>query len=374
MAQIFKRSNHWSARIRWYDSDGKRHSKSQDGFTTKALAKQWALEKQMALNNGLDISKTISLTDYYWEWVKTYKEPKLSSKTLNRYNNVGKRLESYFNKTNIKEIKRTHYQKFINQYGSNHAPSSVKKLNSIIRSCVKSAILDDYITKDFTQNISLTADKDRSLNVEYPNIKEIKQILNQTINGITNRRYTSRYMIVTAIYTGMRKEEIQALTWNDIDFIHHIINIDKAWKETKDKGETDEHFKTHRFKPTKNESSVRKIKVNQKLLQLLHRLKINAPSNLVFMNQFGTIPTSGPLNEKLHEIMSELHIEKDNFHFHSLRHSHVALLLANDIDLYVISKRLGHNNISTTTDTYAYLIDEYRQKSNDKIISVLNQM
>lgn len=73
------------------------------------------------------------------------------------------------------------------------------------------------------------------------------------------------------------------------------------------------------FKPTKNESSVRKIKVNQKLLQLLHRLKINTPSNLVFMNQFGTIPTSGPLNKKLHEIMSELHIEKDNFHFHSLR-------------------------------------------------------
>lgn len=224
-------------------------------------------------------------------------------------------MEVYFKKTNIKEIKRTHYQKFINQYGSNHAPSSVKKLNSIIRSCVKSAILDDYITKDFTQNVSLTSDNDRSLNVEYPNIKEIKQILNQTINGITNRRYTSRYMIVTAIYTGMRKEEIQALTWNDIDFIHHTINIDKAWKETKDKNETEEHFKAHRFKPTKNKSSVRKIKVNQELLQLLRRLRVNAPSNLVFMDQFGTIPTSGPLNEKLHEVMSELHIKKKIFIF-----------------------------------------------------------
>lgn len=328
----------------------------------------------MALNNGLDISKTISLTDYYWEWGKIYKEPKLSSKTLNHYNNVGERLESYFKKTNIKEIKRTHYQKFINQYGSNHAPSSVKKLNSIIRSCVKSAILDDYITKDFTQNISLTSNKDCSLNVEYPNIKEIKQILNQTINGITNRRYTSRYMIVTAIYTGMRKEEIQALTWNDIDFIHHTINIDKAWKKTKDKGESDEHFKTHRFKPTKNDSSVRKIKVNQKLLQLLHRLKINAPSNLVFMNQFGTIPTSGPLNEKLHEIISDLRIEKANFHFHSLRHSHVALLLSEGIDIYAISKRLGHKDITTTMNTYAYLIDEYKNKTDNQIIKVLSHI
>ncbi|WP_310735824.1 site-specific integrase [Limosilactobacillus balticus] len=200
----------------------------------------------------------------------------------------------------------------------------------------------------------------------------MKQILNQTINGITNRRYTSRYMIVTAIYTGMRKEEIQALTWNDIDFIHHTINIDKAWKETKDKGEIDEHFKTHRFKPTKNESSVRKIKVNQKLLQLLHRLKINTPSNLVFMNQFGTISTSGPLNKKLHEIMSELHIEKDNFHFHSLRHVHVAYLLSQGVDIYAISQRLSHKNISTTTKDYAYLIKEMKAKSESHVEDLLD--
>lgn len=189
---------------------------------------------------------------------------------------------------------------------------------------------------------------------------------------MTGRRYTSRYMIVTAIYTGMRKEEIQALTWNDIDFIHHTINIDKAWKETKDKNETEEHFRTHRFKPTKNKSSIRKIKVNDKLIHLLGELRVNAPSNLVFMDQFGTVPTSTPLNKKLREIMCDLHIKKENFHFHSLRHSHVALLLSNGIDIYAISKRLGHNDISTTMNTYAYLIDEYKDKSDKAILKALD--
>ena len=203
-------------------------------------------------------------------------------------------------------------------------------------------------------------------------MKEIKAILNATINGMTGRRYTSRYMIVTAIYTGMRKEEIQALTWNDIDFIHHTINIDKAWKETKDKNETEEHFRTHRFKPTKNKSSIRKIKVNDKLIHLFSELRVNAPSNLVFMDQFGTVPTSTPLNKKLREIMCDLHIKKENFHFHSLRHSHVALLLSNGIDIYAISKRLGHNDISTTMNTYAYLIDEYKDKSDKAILKALD--
>nr|WP_308141558.1 tyrosine-type recombinase/integrase [Limosilactobacillus reuteri] len=314
----------------------------------------------------------MSLLNYYIDWVKTYKQPKLTEKTLNRYTNVQNVIEDYFAQIDIKKITRIDYQEFINKYGSNHAPASVKKLNSIIRACVKSAILDDYLQKDFTQNVTLTANETKTLKVEYPNVKEIKAILNATINGMTGRRYTSRYMIVTAIYTGMRKEEIQALTWNDIDFIHHTINIDKAWKETKDKNETEEHFRTHRFKPTKNKSSIRKIKVNDKFIHLLGELRVNAPSNLVFMDQFGTVPTSTPLNKKLREIMCDLHIKKENFHFHSLRHSHVALLLSNGIDIYAISKRLGHNDISTTMNTYAYLIDEYKDKSDKAILKALD--
>lgn len=372
MASIKKVYGKWQARVTWHDNNGKRHFKSQNGFATKRIAMQWADELQSQLNHGIQIEKAISFKDYYDKWVQTYKKPKITSKTLNRYNNIGRVIKAYFKKTNIRKITRINYQSFVNEYGGNHAPSSVKKLNSIIRSCVKSAILDDYLQKDFTQNVTLTADGSKELEVEYPNVKEIKAILNATINGMTGRRYTSRYMIVTAIYTGMRKEELQALTWNDIDFIHHTINIDKAWREAKDQGETDKHFKTHRFKPTKNKSSIRKIKVNNKLIQLLNELRINAPSNLVFVDQFGTIPTSTPLNKKLREIMSQLHIKKKNFHFHSLRHSHVALLLANGIDIYAISRRLGHSDITTTMNTYAYLIDEYKNKSDKAILNALN--
>ena len=92
----------------------------------------------------------------------------------------------------------------------------------------------------------------------------------------------------------------------------------------------------------------------------------------MFIDQFGTIPTSGPLNDKLREIMAELNIKKENFHFHSLRHSHVALLLANGIDIYAISRRLGHNDITTTINTYAYLIDEYKNKSDKDILKALD--
>ena len=91
-------------------------------------------------------------------------------------------IEDYFAQIDIKKITRIDYQEFINKYGSNHAPASIKKLNSIIRACVKSAILDDYLQKDFTQNVTLTANETKTLKVEYPNVKEIKAILNATID------------------------------------------------------------------------------------------------------------------------------------------------------------------------------------------------
>lgn len=363
MASFSKRSGHWQAKISWYDALGKRHYKTKGGFKIKDMAKKWAVEQESALNSGINIDRDISLVDYYNQWVDAYKKPKVAPASLQHYHFVGKSLKNYFHDSSIKEITRQEYQNYINDYGANHAFASVKKLNSFVRACVKSAILDGYIIRDFTQKVTLTADKEKTIKVDYLNMDEIHRLLDYTLSHLGNRRYTSRYMIITAIYTGMRLAEIQALTWNDIDWLNRTISITKSW---------DAINKT--FKPTKNESSVRKIKVNSQLLQVLSKLKQGSTSNMIFSNLFGTIPTSGAVNKTLRSLLKHLNIHRDNFHFHSLRHSHVAVLLANGIDIYAISKRLGHSNTSTTSQIYAYLIDEYKDKTDSQIISALDSI
>lgn len=69
---------------------------------------------------------------------------------------------------------------------------------------------------------------------------------------------------------------------------------------------------------------------------------------MVFINQYGTIPTSSAVNKTLRDCLSEISINKRGFHFHSLRHTHVAYLLSEGIDIYAIAKRLGHSDITTT--------------------------
>ena len=49
---------------------------------------KWSVDIESQLNQGLHVEKFISLLNYYIDWVKTYKQPKLTEKTLNRYTNV----------------------------------------------------------------------------------------------------------------------------------------------------------------------------------------------------------------------------------------------------------------------------------------------
>lgn len=352
----------WQVRLSWVEN-GKRRQKLKRGFKRKSEAQIFATEFQKNIIDGISpLQKDTPFAEYFWEWYNTFKREQSSIGTQKRYENIGRTLQKYFKDRKISEIDRVDYQNFINYFGKNHAKHTVQKLNIIIRSCVKNAIYDDVIRKDFTRRIQLTYDPSRTRKVEYLSIKELHHLTASCITGL-KPRYTSRYMILTAIMTGMRISEVMALTWDDIDFKWQTISINKSWDYQNGGG----------FKPTKNRSSVRTIRVNQTLLDKLHQLKGNDPK-MVFKNQRGLIPSNNAINKTLRNILAELNIQKQDFNFHSLRHTHVAYLLSQGVDIYAISKRLGHSDLSTTTDIYAYLIDEYKEKNDATIISKLDEL
>ena len=56
---------------------------------------------------------------------------------------------------------------------------------------------------------------------------------------------------------------------------------------------------------------------------------------------------------------------------HSLRHSHAALLIAQGIDIKTISARLGHNDIKTTMNVYAYILKGMDTKAAEAVEEIL---
>ncbi|WP_327442502.1 tyrosine-type recombinase/integrase [Pediococcus acidilactici] len=315
--------------------------------------------EETSVREKVDQQETFA--DYFKNWYVFYKKPKVSKVSLHRYQYAYNVIVEYFDNKLLKDVTRANYQKFIVKYGQNHSPNTMKMINNCIKACIKNAVYDEEIKKDFTYNIELISNKDKVVQVEYLNVAEIKELLSNTLSKL-NPRYTSNYMIVTAILTGARLSEIAGLTWKDINFDFKTININKSY----------DYF-TKDFKPTKNKSSNRIIKINDTLCEVLKELRANHTA-LVFENQRRLIPTSGAVNKALRARLSELNISKHNFHFHSLRHSHVAYLLSQGVDIYPIARRLGHSDITTTTRTYAYLIDEYKDRNDAIIIAGLDRL
>lgn len=360
---VKKAKNGYYGYVNYRDSNGNRKQKKAKGhFKLKRDAKEAAGKLKLELEASNTSLADISFADYYRRWVELYKENKIKSHSAKyQYKLIGNYIEDYFEQKKLKDIHRSDYQAFINWYGKDHSYESVRKLKGACHTCVSYAVDDDVVRKNFTDNVELVYDSERTRKVQYLSNDELIKLKKRVVSQL-DHNYTSRYMILTAIYTGMRKAEIQALTWNDIDFLHSTISINKSWDE-----------KEKNFKSTKTESSNRVIKVNRELLKRLEDLKVNS-STMVFRNMFGTIPTSNALNKCLHEIMKNAKIDKEGFHFHSLRHVHVAYLIGQGVDIYAISKRLGHANVNITLKVYAYLIDEYKAKNDNLIVEKLQKI
>lgn len=368
MAEYTKLSDGWRVRVSYKTKNGKRRTKSKQGFRTKAAAKLYAPElKKLLMDTNPLLDSKVSLADYFIGWYHTFKEPTLSTRTKRHYLWTHKTISkvSAFTERPMSSLTRTDYQQFLTDFGATHAKETANKANVQIRAAVKNAVYDGLIEKDFTDQTKVVFDKSRTMKIEYLTVSDLKQLIDYTTASL-NWHYTSRYMILLACYTGMRLGEIQGLQWHDINFNFKTIAIKRTWSEV----EKD-------YAPTKNESSIRTIRVNKELLDILKSLKDAVKpvgKYQVFISQYGTVPTSAAVNKVLRHSLSDLSINRKGFHFHSLRHTHVAYLLACQVDLYAISKRLGHSDIGTTSRVYSYLIDEYRAQTDNHIDKALTDL
>lgn len=307
-------------------------------------------------------STQISLADYFLQWYLAYKEPKIQERTKRWYVHTQSILAEQFKDTPIQSITRLEYQSFINQFGENHSKETVKKINSQVKAMVRNALFDDLIAKDFTQDITLTFNQTKTKQVEYLNMEELDKLI-QYCTGHLDHRYPTRYLILAAIFTGARLGELLALKWEDVDLDHRTISINKSWNTL-----------THKIQKTKTVSSNRVLRVNRACLDVLEQLKVNDTAMVFVSPKYNTLPSSEGANKTLRNDLHSIGLDKPGYHFHSLRHTHASMLLVKGFDIYTISKRLGHSNVSITSGIYAYEMQELKAKNDNAIEKALDNL
>lgn len=373
MAAITKRGKTYSVRISYTDPFGKRQQKNKGGFRTKREAEYWAAKNEVRKLDGDELFESdVTLVEYFTDWYNAKKKPDSRPTTIHWYENTIDLLTATFPNTKLRDMTPAVYQKFITDYGKNHVRKSVSKLNGQVRGAVHEAVKNDVIRKDFTDGVTISSEKEsKSTELKYLNAGEMQSVLTACKSDLRLDHIT-KFMIITAIYTGCRYSEIAGLTWDCIDWRFKTITINKAW---------DYHY-TNSLVDTKTYSSKRVIKVNDELLQVLknlrtqqtdafNRLKIANPQQLVFLNNRDQIPTNNAANKTLRAVLSDLdNIRPDilKLTFHGLRHTHASYLLYQGVSIYYISQRLGHKSFSVTLNVYSHIIKELETKEASKAI------
>lgn len=162
-----------------------------------------------------------------------------------------------------------------------------------------------------------------------------------------------RQAFLFSCFTGLRLSDIYTLKKEHIQ-----IEKDKDGKP----------FHTLVIRPiktTRTSGQLLKAPLSEQAVKILTEVKNNPSSELVF----DSLPEKNVINNWLKKWAKKANIEK-SLHFHSARHTFATLCLTSGIDIYTVSKLLGHTRIDVT-QIYARIIDEKKQKEVQKFPSFI---
>jgi integrase len=163
------------------------------------------------------------------------------------------------------------------------------------------------------------------------------------------------------IDTGLRRGELLALTWEDIDFENGSINVNKNIVTAKNR-------KTNTYEvavqdSTKTKSGMRKIPLTQRSLLILKELKLRQQklSNIVFCSTNGTHIEPNNYNRAFGMVLKKAKLS--NFSPHVLRHTYATRLFEINVPAKTVSELLGHASITITLNTYTHVMPETKAEA-----------
>jgi len=177
---------------------------------------------------------------------------------------------------------------------------------------------------------------------------------------------------LVSLHTGMRRGELLALRWGNVDLENEVIRVRESLEQTR---------AGLRFKGPKTKAGRRDITLPAAAVDLLqaHRTRELerrlmqgqgrlTDGDLVFPAWNGTPWAPNSFGAAWSKLSSELEL---GVSFHALRHTHASYLLHLNVDPVTISKRLGHSSPAVTLSIYAHLIKQDDRKAANAINAAL---
>ncbi len=429
MANIEKRGASYRITVsNGYDTSGKK-LREKATFTPdptmtpkqqqKALDK-FVFEFEEKVKNGNYLKgEKITLKDFTGKWIKEYAEQQLEKTTLTHYNEVlNHKILPALGHIKLSKLQPLHLQSLYNNLledgvrrdgkTGGYSPATIKKCHVVLSSILSTAVHWQLIESNPCDRVSPPKNKNitgnvkhftleqaetflQALDMEYVTTYQAHDRIDDTgkkyhVEAYTENRKMSiqlKVLFNIALFGGLRRGELLALTWDDVDFDRNAISISKSTGYT---------GKETYIKTPKNKSSIREIKLPGTVMDMIRQHKKKQQElrlslgdqwqgeNYLFIQWNGRqMNIATPYHAfkdiviKYNATVTDTAQKLPDIPFHGLRHTSATLLISENVDIRTVSARLGHAQTSTTMNIYAHSLKELDEKAANTLGNILKR-
>ena len=355
--------------VRTINGARKRKSKTFPENTNMKEIKAFVrtVEKQYEDDDvGLNYDR-LSFRQFFKIYEDSYMMKHLSPTTNSNY------MQMAYNKKNgfleflgdiqLSKLNAIHLQRYVDfLVDSGLSGKTVKNRMMCIHGVIDKAMQLHYINKSYNFVGDVIAPKIVKKQIQSYNEDEVKKLLELVDKDACDN---VKLLIYLAVTTGMRRSEINALTFADINLNEKTINVNKA--------RVYQHRGKCVVKETKTASSVRVIPITNILCALIKKARNDyykkmfakgedfVDSKALFTDDCGNPLRSETLSNEYKDFMDSHADEIRYLNLHALRHTFASLALKNNADIKSVQNILGHADASTTLNTYACAYEDKKR-------------
>ena len=357
------------------------HIEAKRGNKRKA---EQALQDILSQYKDIDIKTSdILLTDYMENWLSDMKNV-LKPSTWETYDKtIHGKILPYFSEHNhyLRDLKPgifTEYFKYLKTKGRTDGgglgEKSVKNIRGVLSAALEDARKNKLIDNNpISESRMPTFEKYIKADVPTYSPQEVRQLLDYAKSSESH----IYVFLVLVLFTGARKGELLALTWDDIDFEKGVMTINKSRTETRAEV-------TQLVTKPKTEGSNREIPLASEVLNALTEEKQKqdecarlmgkcCPKNNYVIRTVNGTPYSNlsAINRVVNRLIKNAGLPHCTIH--GFRHTVASILDDNGVSLQDISILLGHENVSTTEKIYIHRSRKAKSENISLLENAINK-
>lgn len=333
------------ARVKYTDVLGNKKDYKSIPYKTKKEALNDESNFRLKINNHENGDTNITIKEIYIKYYNKHKE-EVKVQTLEKINNLYKYI-SLIEKVKINNITLEHIN--ILKSKLNESKLSVTYKNKVL--CLLKVLIN------FSHKYYNCSDKSLIYVDKYRNINEFKEEMKfftleeykQFDSVISDHNYHTFFEIL--FFLGLRQGELQALTFNDIDYNKQEVKISKTLT-TKIKKQK------WTISTPKTKTSIRTLPIPKSVYNDLILIKNKAIKYKDYKENWFIFGFTEPFRETTIQVKKNEYCKLagiKQIRIHDFRHSCASLLINHGASITLVSKYLGHSDINTTLKTYTHL-------------------